>query len=635
MDIRLIEDRWLRKIPSSDGLRVVRLPEGSLLKKHDVSQDGLWLFVKPQPPFELIEKGWIEAASTTETNSDDISKQIEMAPFVRSCTFAARQLDLDNTEPYYVDRDYLIALAIHETNISNIESSIAGSDATGPFQITSTQWQHFLDVGDPDGNFAPETRLAPSQQPAAQAFFVYEATKLVSEAVTGAFGDDNGGGPYIPNYIELFVIHAFGASAGLEMIRQEKSGNTNRSAHKIVLDLAGDDQALILEKQKALLTRSEPGNEVIAEVYANIEKLFTGYLKKAYELVAEHTPEDLPVVAGGKPPWLAVAEQQLALDVREVAGAGANPKIVAYHGSTTLPHSLASSDETPWCASFVSWCMANSGQQSVIAANLRSARAADWRRWGMDFPRAASGIPKGAVVVLSPAPGSARSGHVGFYVRKVGADRIELLGGNQDNALSLKPFPNSKIASIRWFDWQPEIAESEIAPADHGGSNIVGPLSPDDWEVYRRTLGQKESSNTYTKENSLGYIGRWQFGALALDDIDYVRPGTGLKDLDIASSWLGKNGIDSKQDWFNSPGIQDSALIEYTRLYYKRLRQSGVIHANDSKGRVAGFLAAAHLVGPTGALEFSQGKIKMDANGTKASTYFQILSKAFGGSSTP
>ena len=55
-----------------------------------------------------------------------------------------------------------------------------------------------------------------------------------------------------------------------------------------------------------------------------------------------------------KPPWMVLAEQELARGVREYAGPAANPRIVDYHAATSF---AATDDEVPWCSSFVNWCL--------------------------------------------------------------------------------------------------------------------------------------------------------------------------------------------------------------------------------------------------------------------------------------
>lgn len=132
------------------------------------------------------------------------------------------------------------------------------------------------------------------------------------------------------------------------------------------------------------------------------------------------------------PAWLRVARAELG--VREIAGAADNPRIVEYHQATTL---RASDDETPWCAAFVNWCLAQCG-----VARTRSAMARSFIDFGQHVhPRL------GAIIVLKR--GAPPSGHVGFYVG--GDDKnLRLLGGNQGNRVSIAEFPWSQMLDSRW-----------------------------------------------------------------------------------------------------------------------------------------------------------------------------------------
>jgi hypothetical protein len=80
-----------------------------------------------------------------------------------------------------------------------------------------------------------------------------------------------------------------------------------------------------------------------------------------------------------------------------------------------------------------------------------SPRAADWAQYGkrLDTP-----VP-GAITIIYKAPKSnsnnqmTRSGyHVGFYVSAAGG--ITLLGGNQDNTVKQKSFPQHRTIAYRW-----------------------------------------------------------------------------------------------------------------------------------------------------------------------------------------
>jgi uncharacterized protein (TIGR02594 family) len=50
------------------------------------------------------------------------------------------------------------------------------------------------------------------------------------------------------------------------------------------------------------------------------------------------------------------------------------------------------------------------------------------------------------IVVLQRKGGN----HVGFYLEEVDEDSINLLGGNQSNAINVKPFNKENVLSFRW-----------------------------------------------------------------------------------------------------------------------------------------------------------------------------------------
>lgn len=143
------------------------------------------------------------------------------------------------------------------------------------------------------------------------------------------------------------------------------------------------------------------------------------------------------------PKWLTIARGELG--VHETPGPAATARIAEYHGATSLH---ATSDEVPWCASFVSWCLEQAGVRST-----RSAAAASYAAWG------AACVPQpGAIVVLrhktagaDAATGSSSGNHVGFWV---GADpaHVHILGGNQSDSVKESAFPLEKyeVAACRW-----------------------------------------------------------------------------------------------------------------------------------------------------------------------------------------
>ena len=142
-------------------------------------------------------------------------------------------------------------------------------------------------------------------------------------------------------------------------------------------------------------------------------------------------------------PWMKIALVEEASRVAEIKGKQHNPRIVEYHSTTTL---RATKDETPWCASFVNWCMKKAGY-----AGTNSALAASWASWGQ-----ATEAQYGAVVVIfsqSAANSSLTStgNHVGFLVHETPSS-YELLGGNQNDAVKKSTFGKSKwqLKAMRW-----------------------------------------------------------------------------------------------------------------------------------------------------------------------------------------
>lgn len=131
------------------------------------------------------------------------------------------------------------------------------------------------------------------------------------------------------------------------------------------------------------------------------------------------------------PSWLQIAHAEVGQ--QEIAGAQHNSRILAYHGTTSLN---ARTDEVPWCASFVGWCLEQAGLQ-----HPRSARARDYAEWGVPLERPVLG----AVVVLT-RPGG---GHVGFYVGQRDGQWL-ILGGNQSNRVNVAPYAPSRMVAVRW-----------------------------------------------------------------------------------------------------------------------------------------------------------------------------------------
>ncbi|KUO61797.1 MAG: hypothetical protein APF80_00085 [Alphaproteobacteria bacterium BRH_c36] len=137
----------------------------------------------------------------------------------------------------------------------------------------------------------------------------------------------------------------------------------------------------------------------------------------------------------GQPAWLAEAWRELGQS--EIAGPGHNPRITAFFRE--LGHEAHARDEVAWCAAFAGACLERGG-----LASTRSLMARSYARFGEPIEEERLG----AIAVLSRGNNPA-FGHVGFIVGW-SKDRIWLLGGNQNDAVSVAGYERSRLVSLRW-----------------------------------------------------------------------------------------------------------------------------------------------------------------------------------------
>lgn len=156
-------------------------------------------------------------------------------------------------------------------------------------------------------------------------------------------------------------------------------------------------------------------------------------------------PAAAPPPASPNAPWMQIALAELGIHEDSLPGRH-NQRIVEYHQATSLK---ATTDETPWCSSFVNWVMKKAGYQGT-----NNALAKSWLDWGTAItqPR------EGAITVIKKkgassdaATGSSTGFHVAFCINVTPA-HIRLLGGNQGDQVKYSNFYLSgyDIKGYRW-----------------------------------------------------------------------------------------------------------------------------------------------------------------------------------------
>jgi len=151
----------------------------------------------------------------------------------------------------------------------------------------------------------------------------------------------------------------------------------------------------------------------------------------------------------------------------------------------------------------------------------------------------------------------------------------------------------------------------------------IGSLTADEVTALKTQISKSESGGNYAAENQLGYLGKYQFGALALTDLKYIRPGTTNRGMSNPSSWLGTNGVTSKETYWAAHKVQEDIMDANLAANYKSLLRLGAITTSSPADDVAGKLSVAHLLGAGGCNKWTKGLGGSDANGTTGDTYYQ------------
>lgn len=133
-------------------------------------------------------------------------------------------------------------------------------------------------------------------------------------------------------------------------------------------------------------------------------------------------------------PWeIALTEY----DTAEVVGLQNNPKILAY--AKEIGAGWVSDDETPWCAIFMQWCLMKAKKPFSYLANARS-----FLNYGLPTNQPTLGD----IIVLWRGSPTGTAGHVGFYIKE-DQKSIWLLGGNQNNKVTITPYSKTQVIGAR------------------------------------------------------------------------------------------------------------------------------------------------------------------------------------------
>jgi hypothetical protein len=172
-------------------------------------------------------------------------------------------------------------------------------------------------------------------------------------------------------------------------------------------------------------------------------------------------------------------------------------------------------------------------------------------------------------------------------------------------------------------------------PPVTGESLYLGSMTKAVYDKWKNGIGIVESGGVYSKQNTLGYSGKYQFGVAALEDCGYVVKGSWSKYgtnkilLDLSEKynhiWAGKDGVSSTRSWLGSGSAQEAAMDILVKRNYRSCIQRAWFPKDPTKvpaNVLGGLLGVAHNQGPGGVNKLVNGQIITDGYGTSSSKYY-------------
>ncbi len=233
--------------------------------------------------------------------------------------------------------------------------------------------------------------------------------------------------------------------------------------------------------------------------------------------------------------------------------------------------------------------------------------------------------------------------------------------GTADVGAISRPQSGSTSSGVRGTTIGTAVNEAEIAQQPLNGP-VCG-LTAKQTGALMAALGKHESGWPHTSGvtswslsnggrgyyavNQLGYSGKYQFGAAALETFGFLKPGsshtgTTAQVIGNSSNWAGFLNCHNANDWLSNADAQEKAMIALLKRNCQQLQKWGILTSKSSPEDIAGYLSICHLVGTGGALTYYRqtnpnsqlntsykgSRTTADANGSTAGSYYALGSNA-------
>ena len=121
-----------------------------------------------------------------------------------------------------------------------------------------------------------------------------------------------------------------------------------------------------------------------------------------------------------------------------------NPEVMKYYHETG--RTWVSNDETPWCDAYFDWCTMKAGLKHSPGLNARGNLKLGVSVTKEEAQKLILEVP--IIVIYWRVSIDSQYGHVGFPIRWHD-NRIETLGGNQNNKVCIMPYQEDMVLDYR------------------------------------------------------------------------------------------------------------------------------------------------------------------------------------------
>jgi uncharacterized protein (TIGR02594 family) len=289
---------------------------------------------------------------------------------------------------------------------------------------------------EPDGEIGPDTAKAIDR---ALGDVVEQAGKPVAPHPASTLSEDR---PEPPPSVGIALEPSIAGTVGTRILRMGDQGPAVGAVQlalaKLGYDLKGTGYFGGATDTAVNNFQERHGLEVDGEVGPETAKAIDIALARPGGSAANgNPPQSLPAsVADERPLWLIEGLKWVGTDER--GGSGNNPEILDWAhdegGSIAINYK---SDSIPWCALYANMVLTKVGLKGT-----ETLWALDWANWGQELP----GPAVGAFVPMKRNGG----GHIAIVVGRDQKGNLMCLGGNQDDAVNIKPFPKGRPLGFRW-----------------------------------------------------------------------------------------------------------------------------------------------------------------------------------------